>query len=949
MDDHQRKNEDLISELTQLRLEKAVDTDLYRTLIEKIDQPVSIIQLIFNEIGDPLDYITLYMNPAAETQLGLKREETIGRRAKEIGPNAEPEWFTRYGEVVKSGISASFERRSSTFNRYFNNQVIPLGNDKIAILFQDITELRVKEEAEKNAIEALRESEEKMRDAAQLVEYQNRKLNAVIQSLPHGLVIYDKNANPIFYNEQSLKGYNKAIENKDIPMPDRVQAMRPKHKEGGSAATEEMPIMRALKGEVVKDLEMSYISKCGERLWVSSSTAPIISDDGEISGAVATYVDITERKRAEEELQDYRLHLEQLVEERTRQVEEAVRQRLDLVESISDCFYSLDGELRFNYVNSAAEEAWGLSRDELIGRKIEEIFPATIDTSLGKFRQVLKEKEPQHYELYSNVIQSWVHISVYPTREGISVFWHDITELKKREAKAQAMHSLHRISTSFISNGNLPVILGEMIELALSITGADMGNIQLLDTEAGVLRIAAYCGFEKPFLDFFAAVDHGTGSCGTAFDRGERVIVADVTNSPIFDGTAVLNVLLEAGVRAVQSTPLISRSGELLGMLSTHYRTPNSTEKIDFQLLDLLARQAAEVIDHKKAQDALRQSEERFAKMFYNSPDIMNMIDMETERYADINQRFTDALGYTREEVIGRTPSELNLIVDKNHYRTKYGDLIKVGAVLNDEITFRTKSGRLMSGLYSTEIINVNSKNLRLTVIKDVTRERAMEAEMARLDRLNLIGEMAASIGHEIRNPMTSVRGFLQMLGSKPEYQGDISFFELMIEELDRANAIITEYLGMAKDKMIDLQANSLDVIITALFPMLMSDANLRGINVYLDLCNPPQIQADAREIRQMIMNMARNGMEAMPGRGTLTIGTRLKEEGAVLYIKDEGHGVNQELIEKLGTPFLTTKDNGTGLGLAVCYSIAARHDARIDCETGPEGTTFYVRFPLQP
>lgn len=92
---------------------------------------------------------------------------------------------------------------------------------------------------------------------------------------------------------------------------------------------------------------------------------------------------------------------------------------------------------------------------------------------------------------------------------------------------------------------------------------------------------------------------------------------------------------------------------------------------------------------------------------------------------------------------------------------------------------------------------------------------------------------------------------------------------------------------------------------------------------------------------------MVRNGMEAMSMQGTLTIGTMLEEENVLLYIKDEGHGLNPEVIEKLGTPFFTTKANGTGLGLAVCYSIAARHKAKIDFDTGSSGTTFYVRFPL--
>jgi signal transduction histidine kinase len=112
-------------------------------------------------------------------------------------------------------------------------------------------------------------------------------------------------------------------------------------------------------------------------------------------------------------------------------------------------------------------------------------------------------------------------------------------------------------------------------------------------------------------------------------------------------------------------------------------------------------------------------------------------------------------------------------------------------------------------------------------------------------------------------------------------------------------------------------------------------------------LCDPPQIQVDEREIRQLIINIARNGMESMSGNGTLTIGTKSTTDEVVLFIRDEGSGLPPEILHKLGTPFLTTKEKGTGLGLAVCYSIAARHNARIDYETGEAGTTFYVRFPV--
>ena len=185
------------------------------------------------------------------------------------------------------------------------------------------------------------------------------------------------------------------------------------------------------------------------------------------------------------------------------------------------------------------------------------------------------------------------------------------------------------------------------------------------------------------------------------------------------------------------------------------------------------------------------------------------------------------------------------------------------------------------------------------------------------------------------------------MLSSKQVYTDDLVCFDLMIEELDRANDIITEYLGMAKNKKVDLQYVFLDLIIKSLHPMIQSDANHREIGVKLDLNKPPQPLIDENEIRQLILNMTRNGLEAMSAGGTLTIGTTTEGSDIVLYVKDEGQGLPSDIIDRLGTPFVTTKDNGTGLGLAVCYSIAARHNASIGYDTGPSGTTFYVRFPI--
>jgi len=236
--------------------------------------------------------------------------------------------------------------------------------------------------------------------------------------------------------------------------------------------------------------------------------------------------------------------------------------------------------------------------------------------------------------------------------------------------------------------------------------------------------------------------------------------------------------------------------------------------------------------------------------------------------------------------------------------------------------------------------------SLYKTVITDITERKHYEKELARLDRLNLVGEMAASIGHEVRNPMTTVRGFLQMYRKKGSFLQYKDSFDLMIDELDRANSIITEFLSLAKNKAVNLKRQNLNTILTNLFPLIQADATVTDKYISLQLEEIPELLLDEKEIRQLILNLVRNGLEAMSPGGNLAIRTCMDGGEVVLSVQDQGKGIDSDILEKIGTPFFTTKDNGTGLGLAVCYGIAARHKAVIKIETSPAGTTFLVGFP---
>lgn len=204
---------------------------------------------------------------------------------------------------------------------------------------------------------------------------------------------------------------------------------------------------------------------------------------------------------------------------------------------------------------------------------------------------------------------------------------------------------------------------------------------------------------------------------------------------------------------------------------------------------------------------------------------------------------------------------------------------------------------------------------------------------------------MAASISHEIRNPITTVRGYLQLFVNKAKFVEHHAQFQTMIDELDRANSIITEYLSLAKNKPVQMKRGNINTVLTTLFPLLQADALHAGLNIVLKTTTIPDTYFDEKELRQLVLNLVRNGIEATPYGGIVTIDTYTINGTVILAIQDRGTGITAEALEKIGTPFFTTKSNGTGLGLAVCYRIAQRHKADIQVETSAGGTTFLVKF----
>lgn len=370
--------------------------------------------------------------------------------------------------------------------------------------------------------------------------------------------------------------------------------------------------------------------------------------------------------------------------------------------------------------------------------------------------------------------------------------------------------------------------------------------------------------------------------------------------------------------------------------IEAHYYP--SAEGMSIIFRDITAR--------KQEEASLKRSKQEFKALVENSRDVIVRFDKDF-RPLYVNPAIEMLTGISPSGFVGKTWEEIS--VPKELY-IRWRQICEQVSASGEDVAFETEmpSRDGIKHCYVHTIPEFDSNGTVasvLAIIHDITERKQMEKEMARLDRLNLVGEMAASIGHEVRNPMTTVRGFLQMLSRKREVAKFADIFDLMMDEIDRANSIITEFLSLAKNKAIDLKRSNLNTIIRTVFPLIQADALRRGNNIVTDLGIIPDIMLDEKEIRQCILNFVRNGLEAMPSGGLVAIQTYVEDDKVVLAVKDEGCGIPVEILDKLGTPFLTTKECGTGLGLPVCYSIAERHKAEIAHQTGPKGTTFFIRF----
>lgn len=325
-------------------------------------------------------------------------------------------------------------------------------------------------------------------------------------------------------------------------------------------------------------------------------------------------------------------------------------------------------------------------------------------------------------------------------------------------------------------------------------------------------------------------------------------------------------------------------------------------------------------------------SKEGYLHMFFeNAKDGIAVFDLNS-RIIEINPAFERLYGWSREECIGK---KIPLVPPNNTdaANERIKQILKGESFHSIETIEMRKDGRFFDAqLTLSPIINNNGEMVAMSVItRDISYRKEAEKLIIQSDKLKLAGEIAAGVAHEIRNPMTVISGFIQMMNEDDQHPYQ-TYTKLIESELERINLIISEFLVLSKPhvskaKEFDLEKTLQDVIL-----LFNPELNLRGI-LLTESFNAPDsfVVGEPNQIKQVFINILKNSIEALDKGGSLEITTRIEEDGFLeIHIRDNGAGMSQEVVDQIFEPFFTTKSSGTGLGMMISEKIIHEHGGKI-------------------
>lgn len=355
-----------------------------------------------------------------------------------------------------------------------------------------------------------------------------------------------------------------------------------------------------------------------------------------------------------------------------------------------------------------------------------------------------------------------------------------------------------------------------------------------------------------------------------------------------------------------------------------------------------------DITERKNVETLLEESRQQYRSLFEYSPDIVSMLDL-NGTITNMNPQFEKITGFSQDEYIWKKYADLIPTAYRQKFLEKVANVVENRSPQMFEHEFKHKTGKTLIFQSTSLPIIVNEKIAGIICnSRDVTELREAEERLRRTDKLSVVGELSASVAHEIRNPLTSLKGLVQLLQMEDEKHQ--LYYQIMIDELNRINYIVSELLLLAKPQQIKYTEADLQMILHDVISLLKTEASLHNIQMEFELKDDPVlIECEPNQLKQLFINIVKNAIEASTGGDAVLITLERFDTHVVIKVKDYGIGISKELIERIGEPFYSSKEKGTGLGMTVSFKIVQTHNGTIKFSSEPEkGTEVTVQLPIK-
>lgn len=397
-----------------------------------------------------------------------------------------------------------------------------------------------------------------------------------------------------------------------------------------------------------------------------------------------------------------------------------------------------------------------------------------------------------------------------------------------------------------------------------------------------------------------------------------------------------------SGEAVEETVNAVSGTGEHLVFDLTHFPMYANGEIVGVYGM------ARNITEKVRAEEELRRAKQQLESFIQNSADGIAMVDV--DGYVRmVNQAFEEMFGWKEPELIGtRLP---NIPPDRLERVLELLRSVKDGtAITGYEAQRLRKDGSMIEVSVTVSPIRDAAGNVVAlsAVYRDMTEKRRTEELLRKSEKLSIAGQLAAGVAHEIRNPLTAIKGLAELMHKSGEYRRD--YFEILLSELERIDMITGEFLLLAKPQAARYEKRDVRLLLQSVIALLEMQANMLKVRIHKEFDERlPVTCCEENQLKQVFLNVIKNAIESMPDGGEVTIEALLRDEDHIcVRIKDQGCGIPQERLQQLGEPFYTTKEKGTGLGLMISYKIVKEHRGWMQYHSEPgQGTTAEIFLPV--